>query len=156
MKWLELARLQGIVHHPQEALEALDHALDLAPEMAGLWRQRGMMLAELGKDEAALAAFEQAMYLNAQSPPGPERPLGPPDWAWLGRSALLRKYGRYPEALSLAESGVQWFPNAVDARYKLGMVQLGLGNLVTGWSDRGRGPDDEWGSAIGGDLPQTG
>lgn len=128
-KWLELARLWSLVHCPQEALEALDHALDLAPEMAELWRQRGMMLAERGQDEAALAAFEQAMALNAQSPPGPERPLGPQDWAWLGRCALLRKHGRYPEALSLAESGVHWFPNAVDGWYELGMVQLGLGNL---------------------------
>src|SRR5262249_48982655 len=112
----------------QEALEAIDQALAVSPEMAGLFRLRGVYLAELEQDEEALAAFERAMDLNAANPPGPERPQDARDWAWQGRCAILRKQGRSAEALPLAERGVQMFPRRPDAWYELGMVQLGLGH----------------------------
>lgn len=88
-----------------------------------------MNLAELGQHAAALSAFEQAMNLNAAAPPGPERPLGAQDWAWLGRCQMLRKLGRYEEALALAEQGVHMFPKAVVSWYELGVIQLDRGNL---------------------------
>ena len=143
-KWFELARLWTGMYRPKEALEALDQALTLSPNSAELWRQCGVKLAELEQNDAAMAAFERAMELNAADPPGPERPLGARDWAWQGRCELLRKQGHYAEALPLAEHGVQTFPKRVDAWYELGMVQLGLGNQEAALEAFAQAPAMNW------------
>lgn len=143
-QWYELARLWTGMYRPKEALEAIDQALALSPEMAELWRQRGVKLAELGQDEAAMAAFERAMDLNAADPPGPERPQSARDWAWQGRCELLRKQGRYAEALPLAERGVQMFPRRPDAWYELGMVHLGMGDQEAALEALAQAPAWNW------------
>lgn len=143
-QWYELARLWIGMYRPKEALEALDQALALSPEKAELWRLRGVQLAELEQDEAAMAAFERAMDLNAADPPGPERPQSARDWAWQGRCGLLRKQGRYAEALPLAERGVQMFPRRPDAWYELGMVHLGMGDQEAALEAFAQAPAWNW------------
>jgi tetratricopeptide (TPR) repeat protein len=82
----------GIALHRQgrleEAVNALDKAVQLRPEDAGLWTALGAMLQEAGRPSDAVLCFEHSLKLDP-------RQL---EAAW--RSAiLLRQWGRLEEAL---------------------------------------------------------
>jgi tetratricopeptide (TPR) repeat protein len=78
----------------EEALDALDRGAVLARGTASrwAWARLGLVLAELGRDAEAVAAFERAL------PPGDQRFA----CGWLWNAQSLRRLGRGEEALEAA------------------------------------------------------
>ena len=74
-----------------EALASYDRALALEPESAGMWNNKGSLLMELGRLEAALQCFERAIDLAA--PVSTVKAV-----YWLNRGKALYMLGRYAEA----------------------------------------------------------
>ena len=55
------AALAGL-DRDEEALDAFDHAVNLAPEWVWGWESRWSMLAKLKRYDAALDAFDHAVF----------------------------------------------------------------------------------------------
>ena len=74
-----------------EAISSYDRALDLEPENAGVWNNKGALLMELGRLEAALACFERALELASST--STIQAI-----YWLNKGKTLYMLGRYPDA----------------------------------------------------------
>ncbi|GHO79551.1 hypothetical protein KSD_73220 [Ktedonobacter sp. SOSP1-85] len=81
---------------------------------------RGLFLAELGRPEEALAAYEQAIYLD----PNPNHSS-----AYYYRGLALRNLGRPEEALVSFEQVIRLYPNYALAYYGQGLILQDLGRL---------------------------
>ena len=91
--------LQRLGRH-QEALKALDKAVQLTPEDAELWIHLGNVLAELERSAEAVLAFQHALKLN------------PRHWGAAYRSGfLLQRLGRSEEAVCLFDIADRLQPN---------------------------------------------
>jgi tetratricopeptide (TPR) repeat protein len=139
--WSELARRCGMAYQYRGGLDAIDHALALAPDAADFWRKRGVFLANLRRDDEALAAYERAWNLCERERAETGRSVEPQDWAWQGAAEVLRWQARFAEALAWSERGVRLFPQAVIAWYELGAAYLGLGDLDNALAAFERAPD---------------
>ncbi|QOZ73123.1 Tetratricopeptide (TPR) repeat [Bradyrhizobium arachidis] len=84
----------------EEALNVLDKAIQLRPDDAGLWRQRGDILSQLSRLDQALASFEHALKLDPQH------------HDTLRKSGiLLHNLGRNEEAIAHLDLSDRLFPN---------------------------------------------
>jgi tetratricopeptide (TPR) repeat protein len=70
-----------------EAIECYDKALEINPNLAGVWREKGVALHKLGRYSEAIKCFDRALKLY-------------PDLAdaWKGKGLALEKLGKYSEA----------------------------------------------------------
>lgn len=83
-----------------EALNVLDQALQLRPDDAELWRQRGDIFIQLARFDQALPSFQQALKLN------------PHHHDALCKSGIvLHKLGRNEEAIACLDLSDSLFPN---------------------------------------------
>lgn len=89
-QWAELGALWGGLMRFQEALDAVEQALTLDPDLGRAWYVQGIILHRLGRQQEALEAFQRAIELH-------ELP------AWSFVSKLLRQLGRADEALAFVE-----------------------------------------------------
>ena len=80
----------------REALEACDLALDIEPEDATTWTNRGTRLDELGKLPAALTSHDRALELASNY-----------SLAWANRCSVLIGLGRNSEAVESCQSAIQ-------------------------------------------------
>jgi superkiller protein 3 len=71
----------------EEALQAIDKALELNPDNSYAWNNKGIALRNLGRHEEALQAYDKALELN-------------PDYsnAWYNKGIALYNLGRHEEA----------------------------------------------------------
>ncbi|WP_342737274.1 tetratricopeptide repeat protein [Bradyrhizobium sp. B117] len=84
----------------EEALNVVDNAIQLRPDDAGLWRQRGDILSQLSRLDQALASFQHALKLD------------PNHHDALRKSGtLLHKLGRNEEAIAHLDLSDRLFPN---------------------------------------------
>lgn len=106
----ELEELRVAIGQQQQRL-AVQEAAD--PD---LWYARGNDLTELGRDEEAVAAYDEALQLQ-------------PDFfaAWLNRGVALDRLGRYPEAIASFERALRLKPDAASLWYNRGTVLGKLG-----------------------------
>lgn len=51
-----------------EALERLDHAIERKPLTAALWYERGRLYWRLGNKANAISDYEEALFLDPESP----------------------------------------------------------------------------------------
>ena len=82
------------------ALKAFDKAIELKPDFAGAWNDKGFALAKLGRYEEALKAIDKAIELK-------------PDAAevWDSRGFALAKLSRYEEALKAIDKAIGLEPD---------------------------------------------
>ena len=88
------------------ALKAMDKAIELKPDFADAWNNRGVALDKLGRHEEALEAFDKAIELK-------------PDYsdAWNNRGVTLGKLGRHEEALKAYDKAIELKPDFASAWY---------------------------------------
>ena len=115
--WYELGRLLGGLHRPREALDALDHALDLRPAWNEALYFRGVVLQQLARNLEALANFNRALEQGQ---------LKYPPIAYM---KLLRDMSRGEDALAVAERVIDTFPESPIAWLELGAAHAGLENF---------------------------
>ncbi|MGA7807621.1 tetratricopeptide repeat protein [Bradyrhizobium sp.] len=85
----------------EEALKAVDEAVQLKPDDACAWKQLGDVLADVKRGEQALASYQQALRLN------------PGDWEAAEKTGcLLSQLGRLEEALGYLRLSDQLQPNS--------------------------------------------
>ncbi|MDD4653489.1 MAG: tetratricopeptide repeat protein [Methanothrix sp.] len=97
-----------------EAIEAFDKAIDLEPNYATAWNNKGIVLlhqgdAEDDPDEEYLQANESFAVAIRISPSYSD--------AWLNMGAVLNRLGKYEEALKACNESIRLNPNASDAWY---------------------------------------
>ena len=88
------------------ALKACDKAIELKPDYADAWYNRGVILGKLGRYDEALKAFDKAIELK-------------PDYADAcnNRGVSLDKLGRYDEALKAYDKAIVLKPDYASAWY---------------------------------------
>ena len=84
--YLDFKKLKKLGRY-EEALQAIDKALELKPDYSYAWNNKGIALRNLGRHEEALQAYDKALKLK-------------PDYfdAWYNKCVAFRKLGRYKEA----------------------------------------------------------
>jgi tetratricopeptide (TPR) repeat protein len=88
------------------ALKAYDKAIELKPDYAEAWYNRGFLLGELGRYDEALKAYDKAIELKPDD-----------DYAWDNKGFLLEKLGRYDEALEAHDKAIKLKPDFANAWY---------------------------------------
>jgi tetratricopeptide (TPR) repeat protein len=84
----------------EEALKVIDKAIQLRPDIAGLWTDLGVVLVDLERPDEALLSFQHALKLD------------PRNWDAAHKSALLlQRLGRLDEALKYFDLCNQLQPN---------------------------------------------
>ena len=90
--WAFLLREQG---RYDEALSAFDRAVEINPQYAMAWNNRGTTLASLGRYDEAILAYDRAIELNPQDPD-----------SWYNKGVALNLLNRTVEAdVALARAG---------------------------------------------------
>jgi len=115
--WREYAETLRLAGAYPQAREALDKALRLSPNDALTRRALGRLLLDQGKDEEALAAFDEA----AQSMQD--------DAAWYEGCTVRILTGRYAEALTKLDQRIAAQPDEADAWWMRGWLHYRIG----GW-----------------------
>jgi tetratricopeptide (TPR) repeat protein len=88
------------------ALRAFEKEIELKPDNANAWSNKGGVLNALGRHDEALRACEKAIELK-------------PDYAdpWVNKVAVLGSLGRHDEALSACEKAIELKPDYDSAWY---------------------------------------
>ena len=99
----------------EEGLYYLDKALEIKPEISGIWNERGIALMNLGRHKEAITSYDRALAIK-------------PDWVttWHNRGAALGHLGCYEEALVSFDRALALTPDA-DIWYNRGIVLGELG-----------------------------
>ncbi len=87
----------------ETALNALDRAIELNPNFAHAYAQRGLVLSWLNRPSEAIAAAERAIRLSPNDPT-----VFPPSYLALCLAHLVAS--RYEEALSCADRALRPIP----------------------------------------------
>lgn len=103
----------------EEALEAEDRALALAPKDPNAHSYRGSALLQLGRTEEALSAYERVLVLAPQAAV-----------AHYNRANALRRLGRHPDALASLKLALAIKPAYPDALTAAGIVLQALGDTA--------------------------
>jgi tetratricopeptide (TPR) repeat protein len=98
------------------ALKAYDKAIELKPDYASAWDNKGFALAKLGRYEEVLKAYDKAIELK-------------PDYAtaWDNKGFALAKLGRYEEALKVIDKAIELDPDYAEAWDSRGFALAKLG-----------------------------
>ncbi len=109
----------------EEALEAINHSLDLDPSSRVNWRFKADILSELGRKDEAVKAFDEILKQNPEDADG-----------WLWKANLLVEMKRYNESVQAYEKAVGLIPenNTED---------LALNWLSKGWALNKTGRQEE-------------
>jgi tetratricopeptide (TPR) repeat protein len=104
----------------EEALQELNLALSIRPDLPDALEEKGRLLAKLKKPEEGLKLLERASALE----PGNPR-------IYLERAEVLAASGRHPEALGQLRQAVNIQPGYWEARYLLGVELAVEGDVRT-------------------------
>jgi len=88
----------------EEALEAYDRVVEIAPDDLEAWANKSELLIILERYEEALEAYEQTLALQPASPQ-----------AWNEKGWTLFKLGRYQDSLEASEKSLSLDPNFLEA-----------------------------------------
>ncbi|MDA0525231.1 tetratricopeptide repeat protein [Methanococcoides alaskense] len=100
----------------EKSLKAINKALDLNPDDAEAWNNKGVTLGDLGRHEEALEAHNKALELN-------------PDYAdaWNNKGVVLGNLDRHEEALEAYKKALELNPDYADAWNNKGVALSYLG-----------------------------
>ena len=106
----------------EQAIQHYERALALKPDYAEAHSNYGTLLETEGKLEEAVQRHERALVLK-------------PDYAEAHNSLgnALGYLGRSDEAIAHFQRALALKPELTEAYYNMGMVQLGAGDLLSGW-----------------------
>ena len=88
----------------EDAIAAYNQALQIQPDLADTWNNRGVVLTRMQRYPEAIASYEQATTI---------RPTYPD--AWNNRGVVLLELQKYPEAIGCYEQAIQAKPDYADA-----------------------------------------
>lgn len=100
----------------RKLLEESENAIELDPEDAEAWQDKGSALMDLGRPEEALEALEKAIKLD------PENMT-----SWVRKSSVLLTLGRNNESLEASEEVIKLNPNDVIGWYEKCMALYAVG-----------------------------
>lgn len=103
------------IEDPERRLATILAHCEAHPEVADLWRERGVALALRGDDEEAIRCFERAASLAADEPRSYDH-----------HAVLLARQGRYDEALAVLERGLAARPGAAELLARKAVMLLHL------------------------------
>jgi tetratricopeptide (TPR) repeat protein len=115
-RWCQLSTTFVLAHRYGDALEPLNRALALKPDLEQAWEKRGHILFTLGHLQEALEALKRAIELEPQSQ------------AWYEYSAVLRALGRQEEALASAQHLVELWGMVPLTWYELAAAHAASGH----------------------------
>ena len=127
--WQQLAHTLLAADDPNEALIAVDRALEIDPALAAAHFERGLIVVNLDPGAAA-EAFARAAELGHQ-----------PLQSSTNYATCLAMIGRREEALQILERLTAEHPEFAEGWYSLGLAQLKLGRLRAAVTTLGRAID---------------
>lgn len=87
-----------------EAIAAYDRALQIQPDLADTWNNRGVVLTRMQRYEEAISSYEQATKIRPHYPD-----------AWNNRGVVLLELQQYQDAIACYEQAIQAKPDYADA-----------------------------------------
>lgn len=103
-----------------EAIKAYDKAIELNPQYAWAWNNKGWALMEQHKNyNEALKCFDIAIRLDPQYA-----------WAWNNKGRILYEQKKYDDALECIEKAIELDPQNADAWENKGLVLKGVGKTT--------------------------
>ncbi|MBM3302583.1 MAG: glycosyltransferase family protein, partial [Deltaproteobacteria bacterium] len=97
-------------------------SIELKPDYAEAWSNRGNALNDLRHHEEALASCERAIELKPDSAE-----------AWINRGVALGDLRRHEEALASYDRSIELKPDSADAYWNKSLHLLRLGDFDQGW-----------------------
>ncbi|MEG4810535.1 tetratricopeptide repeat protein [Microcoleus sp. F8-D1] len=88
----------------EDAIAAYDLALQIQPDLADTWNNRGVVLTRMQRYPEAIASYEQATTIRPNYPD-----------AWNNRGVVLLELQKYQEAIGCYEQAIQAKPDYADA-----------------------------------------
>ncbi|MFB8797460.1 MAG: tetratricopeptide repeat protein [Microcoleus sp.] len=88
----------------EDAIAAYNLALQIQPDLADTWNNRGVVLTRMQRYSEAIASYEQATTIRPNYPD-----------AWNNRGVVLLELQQYPEAIACYEKAIQAKPDYADA-----------------------------------------
>lgn len=88
----------------EDAIIAYDRALQIQPDLADTWNNRGVVLTRMQRYPEAIASYEQATTIRPNYPD-----------AWNNRGVVLLELQQYTEAIVCYEQAIQAKPDYADA-----------------------------------------
>jgi Flp pilus assembly protein TadD len=120
--WYELGRIQYTQQHFQEAVDCFQRVLVLAPESVKAENNLGLAYEGLNRNEAAVAAYRQAIAWQQRAPRPSEQPL-------INLGIMLVHQGKLDDALLLLVQAVTIAPRDLRGREELGHLCLQMKRL---------------------------
>ncbi len=119
-----LANAKSELEQYQEALEDYDKALEINPNFAEAYINRGTAKAELSRWEDALEDFDKAIALNSDDAR-----------AYNNRALIFRRINRLAEALKDCNKAIEIQPDLADCYFTRGAVKLSMENPIEAIKD---------------------
>jgi tetratricopeptide (TPR) repeat protein len=88
----------------EDAIAAYDRALQIQPDLADTWNNRGVVLTRMQRYQEAIASYEQATKIRPHYPD-----------AWNNRGVVLLELQQYQDAIACYEQAIQAKPDYADA-----------------------------------------
>jgi tetratricopeptide (TPR) repeat protein len=88
----------------EDAIAAYNQALQIQPDLADTWNNRGVVLTRMQKYPEAIASYEQATTIRPNYPD-----------AWNNRGVVLLELQQYSDAIACYEQAIQAKPDYADA-----------------------------------------
>ena len=88
----------------EDAIAAYDRALQIQPDLADTWNNRGVVLTRMQRYPEAIASYEKATTIRPNYPD-----------AWNNRGVVLLELQKYQEAIGCYEQAIQAKPDYADA-----------------------------------------
>jgi len=88
----------------QDAIAAYDQALQIQPDLADTWNNRGVVLTRMQRYPEAITSYEKATTIRPNYPD-----------AWNNRGVVLLELQKYQEAIGCYEQAIQAKPDYADA-----------------------------------------
>ncbi len=95
----------------EDAIQTYDQALELKPDLAEVWNNRGVALTRLQRYHEAIASYERAIQLRDHYAD-----------AWNNRGVALGKLHHYDAAILSYQKAIDFKPNYMDAWNNLGFA----------------------------------
>ena len=97
------------------ALISIEKAIELKPDYADAWGNKGITLGDLGRHDEALKAFEKVIELEPSH-----------SKAWDNKSHALHTLGRHDEALKSIEKAIELEPKSANAWYNYACIYYSI------------------------------
>jgi len=99
-----------------KSLQYSDKAIEIKPQYGDAWNNKGVALADLGRNKEAIAAYDKAIEIDPQSAS-----------AWYNKGNALADLGRNEEAIAAYDKAIEIDPQSASAWYNKGIALRGLG-----------------------------